>query len=65
MLLLARLYQTSKAQEPLSKPAEALKNDRPAKTERKPLNAGECAQLFDEDGRLVKEAKLREALFEG
>ena len=34
-------------------------------SERKPLGSSECAQLFDEDGRLVKEEKLRKALFEG
>ena len=32
---------------------------------RQPLSGIECAQLFDDDGRLVKEVKLRKALFEG
>lgn len=30
-----------------------------------PLNHEECKGLFDIDGRLVKEAKLRKSLFEG
>ena len=34
-------------------------------TERVPLSSTECSQLFDDDGRLVKEVKLRKALFEG
>lgn len=32
---------------------------------REPLSAKECSLLFDDDGRLVKEMKLRKALFEG
>ena len=36
-----------------------------SKPVREPLNSDQCANLFDEDGRLVKECKLRQALFEG
>lgn len=31
----------------------------------RPLTYDECRSLFDNDGRLVREAKLRKALFEG
>ena len=31
----------------------------------KPLSEEETASLFDSDGRLVRENKLRQALFEG
>ena len=37
-------------------------------TERKsylPLDHQECLSLFDNDGRLIREAKLRKSLFEG
>ena len=30
-----------------------------------PLEHQECLSLFDDDGRLIKEAKLRKSLFEG
>ena len=36
-----------------------------SKPVREHLNSDQCAKLFDEDGRLVKECKLRQALFEG
>lgn len=35
-----------------------------SKPVREHLNSDQCAKLFDEDGRLVKECKLRQALFE-
>ena len=36
-----------------------------SKLTRAPLSSSECEKLFDEDGRLVREIRLRKALFEG
>lgn len=62
----AQEFQTSPANDEMSQPESS--SQPPYKTAREryaPLTKEECQSLFDSDGRLVKENKLRKALFEG